>query len=280
MISTEKEEKWLQEWVNDPANEGTTDLTKREFDSFEVEMIMNIYKSSPSNNTKLSAEEIRKVSIEIADNVIEEMQMPTFISGEEIEHIENGINKLLSNPPQLKDNKGSAEGVNKKRQEIMEMFWARTQGMTLDEISIWLDGYNSQTNTTESLVKQESVTEECNCSVCKKQKFDTTFMGICENVRSNLKNYSPISVRESISSTIYAMFEACPDYKVETIIQQSNAAAQAILEQHILSFSEEDLRGAFNAGYDFTTLTKDGGKGISFDEWLLEKLSLTKEQEK
>lgn len=90
----------------------------------------------------------------------------------------------------------------------------------------------------EKVVGEETGTktaEECTCSVCQNQRFDTTFLGICETVKKNLShlpNSDGLSTQESISSTIYCMFEACPDYTVETIIQQSNAAAQAILEQY------------------------------------------------
>lgn len=39
-----------------------------------------------------------------------------------------------------------------------------------------------------------------------------------------------LTTLELFSAIIYAMFEACPDYTTETIIGQSNAAAQAIIE--------------------------------------------------
>ncbi len=48
MIDLTKETDWLQEWVNDPAVEGSTDLEERTFTAFEVEMIMNIHANEKS----------------------------------------------------------------------------------------------------------------------------------------------------------------------------------------------------------------------------------------
>ncbi len=45
MIDTNKELGWLQEWVNDPADEGTTNLDERKWTTHEVEIIMRIYAS-------------------------------------------------------------------------------------------------------------------------------------------------------------------------------------------------------------------------------------------
>ena len=50
MIDTNKELEWLQDWVNDPADEGTTDLDKRLFTTSEVETIMFIYKDIAVKN--------------------------------------------------------------------------------------------------------------------------------------------------------------------------------------------------------------------------------------
>jgi len=58
MIDTNKEKEWLQDWVNDPADEGTTNLDKRQFTADEVEMIMFIYKE----------EQVKKLNIDEVSN--------------------------------------------------------------------------------------------------------------------------------------------------------------------------------------------------------------------
>ena len=50
MIDTNKELEWLQEWVNDPADEGTTNLEERKWTTSEVETIMHIYSSKVVEN--------------------------------------------------------------------------------------------------------------------------------------------------------------------------------------------------------------------------------------
>lgn len=55
MIDLTKETEWLQEWVNDPAHEGGTDLEKRTFTAFEVEMIMNIHAHEKVKESQVNA---------------------------------------------------------------------------------------------------------------------------------------------------------------------------------------------------------------------------------
>lgn len=61
MIDTIKEANWLKEWIkDDPENLGT-DLEVRVFDALEVEMIMNIYKTS--SISKLTTYEKAKLAM-------------------------------------------------------------------------------------------------------------------------------------------------------------------------------------------------------------------------